>query len=209
MGRLQGIIVDIEGVSTQTDFEVIEIVDDNNPYPALLEINWATDMNGVINLKNQKMIFEKNSLCVVVPLDPVEWARYTKLIADDESDDELDCIYQITARDQDRVNPTTNRRISWERDSSCTLDSNEEVEHWKNRLHEVTTLNFNMMIRSLRYVTTEAREPQTYDGVTTMDELQEKFESVVPEQQQYAAMEGALCTTPAQGWNAHQGTMVS
>jgi len=38
-------------MSALADFEVIEIVDDNNPYPALLGIDWATDMNGVINLK--------------------------------------------------------------------------------------------------------------------------------------------------------------
>jgi len=44
MGRLQGITVDIEGARTLVDFEVIEIVDDNNPYPALLGIDWATDM---------------------------------------------------------------------------------------------------------------------------------------------------------------------
>ena len=47
---------------------MIEIVDDNNPYPVLLGIDWATDMNGVINLKKHKMIFEKKSLHVVVPL---------------------------------------------------------------------------------------------------------------------------------------------
>ena len=57
MGRLQGIMVDIEGASALVDFEVIEIVDDNNPYPMLLGIDWATDMNGVINLKECKMIF--------------------------------------------------------------------------------------------------------------------------------------------------------
>ena len=51
MGRLQGETVDIEGASALANFEVIEIVDDNNPYPALLGIDWATDMNGVINLK--------------------------------------------------------------------------------------------------------------------------------------------------------------
>ena len=56
---MQGVTVDIEGVSTQTDFEVIEIVDHNNPYLVLLGIDWATDMNGVINLKKRKMIFEK------------------------------------------------------------------------------------------------------------------------------------------------------
>ena len=51
MGWLYGVNVDIEGVSVIADFEVIEIVDDNNSYPALLGIDWAIDMNGVINLK--------------------------------------------------------------------------------------------------------------------------------------------------------------
>jgi len=90
MGRLQGVTVDIEGVSTQANFEVIEIVDDNNPYPTLLGIDWATDMNGVINLRKGKMIFEKKSLRVVVPLDLAEGARYTETVRDDDNNDELD-----------------------------------------------------------------------------------------------------------------------
>ena len=91
--------MDIEGASAQVDFEVMEIVDDNNPYPALLEIEWATDMNGVINLKKRKIIFEKKSLCVVVPLDLVKGARYTKPVRNDESDDDLDYIYKIIVRE--------------------------------------------------------------------------------------------------------------
>ena len=59
MERLQGITVDIEGASTLADCDVIEIVDDNNPYLVLLGIYWATDLNIVINLKKCKMIFEK------------------------------------------------------------------------------------------------------------------------------------------------------
>jgi len=43
--------VDIKGVSVPADFEVIEIVDERNAYPMVLGIDWATDMNGVINLK--------------------------------------------------------------------------------------------------------------------------------------------------------------
>ncbi len=50
MGRLYGVMVDIEGVSALVDFEVIDIVDESNPYIALLGIDWATDMNKVINL---------------------------------------------------------------------------------------------------------------------------------------------------------------
>jgi hypothetical protein len=33
--------MDINGVRTFADFEVIEIVDDSCPYPALLGIDWA------------------------------------------------------------------------------------------------------------------------------------------------------------------------
>ena len=39
-----------------TYFEVIEIVDDSNPYPELLEINWDFDMNAIINLKKRRMV---------------------------------------------------------------------------------------------------------------------------------------------------------
>ena len=92
MGRLHGVTVDIDGASTQTDFEVIEIVDDSNPYPALLGIDWAMDMNGVINLKKRKMILEKKSLRVVVPLDPAEGARYTDHVRDEDNDGDLDYI---------------------------------------------------------------------------------------------------------------------
>jgi len=81
------------------DFEVIEIVDDNNPYAALLGIDWATNMNGMINLKKHKMIFKKKYLCVVLPLDLVEGSNYTKLVRDYESDNNLDYIYKITARE--------------------------------------------------------------------------------------------------------------
>ena len=52
--------MDIEGESMLSKFEVIEIVDDNNPYPMLLGIDWATDVNGVVNLKECKMIFERS-----------------------------------------------------------------------------------------------------------------------------------------------------
>ena len=62
----------------------------------LKDIYWATNMNGVINLKKCKMIFEKKSLCVVIPLDPAEGPRYTEPVRDYESDDDLEWIYKIT-----------------------------------------------------------------------------------------------------------------
>jgi len=54
-------------------------------------------MNGVINVKKCKIIFEKKSLHVVVPLDLAKGVQYTEPVHDDDSDDDLDCIYKITA----------------------------------------------------------------------------------------------------------------
>jgi len=89
-------IIDIEGASALVDFKVIEIVDDDNPYPTLLGIDWPTDMNGVINLKKCKMIFEKKFFHVAVPLDPTKGLCYTEPVRDYERSDDLDKIYKIT-----------------------------------------------------------------------------------------------------------------
>lgn len=72
MRSIHGVTVDIEGACTIDDFKVIEIVDDSNPYPTLLDIDWEFDMNLVINLKKCNMTFEKKELRVIVPLDPDE-----------------------------------------------------------------------------------------------------------------------------------------
>ena len=122
-------------------------MDESSPYLGLLGIDWATDMNGVINLKKWKMIFEKKSLCVVIPLDLAEGACYTEPVHNEGSDDELDCIYKITAQNQGWVNLTAEGKVSWEHAYSRTADSDEEDERWHNRLNEVTMLKCNMMTR--------------------------------------------------------------
>lgn len=43
-----------------TDFEVIQIVDDTDPYPMPLGLYWAIDMDGIINFKRRSMVFENN-----------------------------------------------------------------------------------------------------------------------------------------------------
>lgn len=93
---------------------------------ALLGIDWATNMNGVINLKKHRMIFEKMSLRVVVPLDPAEGSHYMEPVCDYESNNDLECIYKIPVWEKDWVNPTTDGRISWECKISYTTDLDEE-----------------------------------------------------------------------------------
>ena len=57
---------------------------DHHHYPALLGIDWATIMNGVINMKKRKMIFEKKSPSVVVLLDLAKGVRHIELVHDDD-----------------------------------------------------------------------------------------------------------------------------
>ena len=77
LGRFPSVPVDIDGVDTLEDFEVIEIIDYGNPYLALLGIEWALDNLAFINLKNRQMTFEGKGLRVIVPLDPSQGERYT------------------------------------------------------------------------------------------------------------------------------------
>jgi hypothetical protein len=45
------VTIDLDGVHTKVDSEVIEIVDDTTPYPQLLDLDWAFDNEDIINLK--------------------------------------------------------------------------------------------------------------------------------------------------------------
>ena len=91
LGILLKIGVDITGVKVWAEFEVIQIVEDADPYPALLGLDWVIDMGGIINLKKRSLVFENNSTRVIVPLDPVEGERYMELVHDEE---DVDHIYK-------------------------------------------------------------------------------------------------------------------
>jgi hypothetical protein len=71
-GRLEHVLVDIDGVRMFADFEVIEIVDDRCSYPALLGIDWTFNNSTVADLKKRLMTFEGDGLRVITPLDPDE-----------------------------------------------------------------------------------------------------------------------------------------
>jgi hypothetical protein len=43
IGRLKGVTIDLDGVRTKADFEVIKIVDGTTPYLTLLDLDWEFD----------------------------------------------------------------------------------------------------------------------------------------------------------------------
>ena len=78
-------------------------MEDADPYPTLLGLDWEIDMGGIINLKKRSMVFENEGTRVIVPLDPAEGERYTEPMREEE---DVDHIYKLTARDEDWINPT-------------------------------------------------------------------------------------------------------
>jgi len=67
-------------------------------------------------------------------------------------------------------------------------------------------LNCNMMVRSLRRITIEARELPTDVGATNVGEPSECCKKVILEQKQQGVQMGTLCATTAQGWSTRQKT---
>ena len=72
LGRLPQVPVDIDGVRSFAEFEVIEIIGNSRPYPALLGIDWAIDNMAVIDLKKRQMTFEDKQIRFIAPLDPFQ-----------------------------------------------------------------------------------------------------------------------------------------
>jgi hypothetical protein len=78
IGRLKGVTVDLDGVRTKADFEVMEIVDGETPYPTLLGLHWVFDNHAIINLKTRNMTFDSGEYRFIAPLDPSEGERFVE-----------------------------------------------------------------------------------------------------------------------------------
>jgi hypothetical protein len=172
IGRLTGVSVSIDGVHNMADFEVIEIVDGSTPYPTLLGLDWAFENQTIIDLKKRQMIFEVENLKVTVSLDPTEGRRYVEPVKGKE----LDNLYNMTAWMDDYVNPTINGVLSWRSISSCASDSEEALENWQQRLHEVSTRKCARITHTLRWIGTEVCDPPRYDGLTDVAYFIREFE---------------------------------
>ena len=83
IGHVSKLVVDIEGIKTHVDFDVIEVVEDGHSYPVLLGIGWANDSMVVINFKKLVMAFKNKDVRVISPMDPLEGCRYIEPVKDE------------------------------------------------------------------------------------------------------------------------------
>ena len=117
---------------TFADFEVINIVDDTNPYPALLGINWAMGNQTIIKFRRRILSFEDDEMRLVAPLDPLEGQRYIEPVFNEGKGDHLDKIYNVTTLKEYYINPTADGNLNWRCVSSCMSDLGEALENWQS-----------------------------------------------------------------------------
>jgi hypothetical protein len=99
--------VNIDGVCIIVEFEVNDIIDNNQPYPYLLGLDWSFENHVIINLKKREMIFQGRGLKVTAPLNPMEARRYM-----DPTRKEIDNLYNMTMHMDEYVNPIADGVIS-------------------------------------------------------------------------------------------------
>jgi hypothetical protein len=206
IGRLKGVTVDLDGVHTKVDFEVIEIVDDTTPYPTLLGLDWAFENQAIINLKTRKMKFESGEYRVIAPLDPSEGERFVEPTFLDL--EEINQLYRTTAHDEDYVNPIADKILSWRSITSCATNSNTDLENWKHRLHEVSTRRCARIDITVRWVGTEIWEPPSFHGNELETFLAQYEDEFLENQVLLLALDISLNVTPTRWWGAHKETII-
>ena len=90
IARLTQVPIEFEGLRTYAYFKVIDIVDDTNPYPALLGTDWVINNQTIINFKKMILSFEYFEIRVVAPIDLLEGERYVEPINSEDQVNYLD-----------------------------------------------------------------------------------------------------------------------
>ena len=78
----------------------------------------------------------------------------------------MEHIYNITAKEEDYVNPTAKGILDWQCDSSCMTDSDDGLENWQNRLHELNGHRCARITKSLRWLGIQERTLPIFDGLS-------------------------------------------
>ena len=173
IGRLSEVPVDIEGLRTYSDFEVIDLVDEKNTYHVLLDIYWVINNQEIINFKKRILSFKDYEIRVVAPIDPLEGQWYVDPVHSEGQENYLYQLYNIMSSWEYYINPTNDGNLSWCSISSCTFDLGETLENWQNMLHEVSMCRSVRITWVVRRVGAEASMLPTYEGFPNLSSFLE------------------------------------
>jgi hypothetical protein len=190
--RLKIVEIYVAGVNTVSDFEVIEIMGDKDPYPTLLGVDWDYDNYVVIDLNKDTMTFEVDRIQVVQPLDPYVGPRYMEPTNKNMEGEDLDQLYTLTiGTREDYINPTIDGSISWKSIQSIDEYSELAFDSWQQGSYEIFSRRCTT-IRKTRWVGTKVREHAIYDGTLELDSFLVNMEENIVEEKRISILDLAL-----------------
>lgn len=208
-GRPESIWIDIDGIRSTNTFEVIEIMDDSIPFPTLLGLEWAFENLSLVNLKKRQLVLEQGNLRVIAPLEPKAGKIYVETIHGGMAVEGVDDLYKITMRDDDYINPIAEGMLRWRGINTYSSDSEEGLENWQHRLHEVSTRRCARITKALCWIGMEIYELPMFDEEGNVETFIMKYEEIVVETQRLLALDVALRAALARWWTMHKLTINS
>jgi len=106
---------------------------------------------------------------VIAPLDPKHGQRYVETIRGGMVVEGLYSPYKLTASVEDYINPTSDGNLRWRGISSYASYSDEGLENWQQRLHEVSMIICARITKSLRWIGSEICDPPIFDGISNVE----------------------------------------
>jgi hypothetical protein len=204
IGRLENVEIDVAGVKTVADFEVIEIMGDKDPYIALLGIDWDYDNYAVIDLKKDTMTFEVDRIKVVQPLDPYVGPRYTEPMDNNMEGEDLDHLYIVTeGMREDYINPTVDGSVSWRSIQSVDEDSELVFDSWQQGSYEIFSRRC-AMLEKLDGLELRSENTRYMMVTSELDNFLVSMEEKIVEDQRISVLDLALQDTPSRWWTNHK-----
>ena len=106
-----------------------------------------------------------------MPLDPSMGSRYIEPIRAEEEVREIDDFYKMKTMHDDYINPTIDGMLSQCYASSYTSYSEEGLENWQSRMHEISGRCCAHLTKSLRQIGTEVCKVLIFDGLSNIQEF--------------------------------------
>ena len=100
-------------------------------------------------------------------MDPQEGHQYIEPVRD-EASRIWDHTYNIS---KDYIHATVDGELGWHNDSSSSSDSDDALENWQNRLHEVLFRKCGLITQSLHCIAAETVELPIYEGLPKLLEF--------------------------------------
>lgn len=82
----------------------------------------------------------------------------------------------MTPHEHDFVKHTIEGNLTWEHDSSYALDSEEELDNWKNSLHELSKRCCQRISKSVHSMAYEVCNMPSYDGLGGVNIFLDEYE---------------------------------